>query len=44
MNKTIIVKGNEIVLFSKNEEDYISLTHIATYKNYFDILWQIAKR
>ena len=33
MNKTIIVKGNEIVLFSKNEEDYISLTDIAKYKN-----------
>src|SRR3990167_4655175 len=33
MNKTINVKGNEIVLFSKNEEDYISLTDIAKYKN-----------
>jgi hypothetical protein len=32
-NKTIIVKGNEIVLFSQNEEDYISLTDIARYKN-----------
>ncbi len=31
--KTIIVKGNEIVLFSQKEEDYISLTDIARYKN-----------
>ncbi len=33
VNKTIIVKGNEIVLFSQNKEDYISLTDIARYKN-----------
>lgn len=32
-NKTIVIKGNEIVLFSQNEEDYISLTDIARYKN-----------
>ncbi|MEK6811751.1 MAG: KilA-N domain-containing protein [Nanoarchaeota archaeon] len=32
-NKTIIVKGKEIGLFSKNEKDYISLTDIARYKN-----------
>ena len=33
VNKTIFVKGNEIVLLSKNEEDYISLTDLARYKN-----------
>ena len=36
MNKkhqTIVVKGTEIVLFSKEEEEYISITDIARYKN-----------
>ena len=33
VNKTIIVKGKEIVLFSRKEGDYISLTDIAKYKN-----------
>ena len=32
-NKTINVKGKEIVIFSQKEEDYISLTDIARYKN-----------
>jgi KilA-N domain len=32
-NKTINVKGTEIVLFSKNSEDYISITDIARHKN-----------
>lgn len=32
-DKIIIVKGTEIVLFSRKEEDYISLTGIARYKN-----------
>ena len=33
MKKTIIVKGKEIVVFSQNEEEYISLTDIAKYKS-----------
>ena len=33
-NKTIIVEGNKIVLFSQKDEDYISLTDIARYKNH----------
>ena len=32
-NKTINVKGTEIVLFSKGSEDYISITDIARHKN-----------
>ncbi len=32
-NKTINVKGTEIVLFSKGSEEYISITDIARYKN-----------
>ena len=32
-NKTLIVKGIEIVLFNKGNEDYVSLTDIARYKN-----------
>ena len=32
-NKTINVKGKEIVIFSQKEEDYISLTDIARHKN-----------
>ena len=31
--KSIIVQGREIVFFSKEEEEYISLTDIARYKN-----------
>ena len=31
--KSIIVQGREIIFFSKNEEEYISLTDIARYKN-----------
>ena len=31
--KTIIVKGTEIVLFTKDNEDYISITDIARFKN-----------
>ena len=31
--KSITVKGNKIVLFSKENEDYFSLTDIARYKN-----------
>ncbi len=27
------IKGTEIALFSKNEDDFISLTDIAKYKN-----------
>ena len=33
INKTINVQGNEIALFSQKEEDYLSLTDIARYKN-----------
>ena len=33
MKKTIKVNGSEIVLFEKNEKDYISLTDIAKKKN-----------
>ncbi len=33
MKKTLTVEGKEIVVFSKNEEEYISLTDIARYKN-----------
>ncbi|HAB51533.1 MAG TPA: DNA-binding protein [Ignavibacteriales bacterium] len=33
MKKTINVKGKEIVIFSQNAEEYISLTDIARYKN-----------
>jgi len=33
MNKTIDVNGTEVVIFSQKEEDYISLTDIARYKN-----------
>lgn len=32
-NQTIEVKGTEIVICSKKDEDYISLTDIARYKN-----------
>jgi hypothetical protein len=32
-NKTINVKGTEIVLFSRGNEDYISITDIARFKN-----------
>ncbi len=32
-NKTIIVKGLEVVTFKKNEKDFISLTDIARYKD-----------
>jgi hypothetical protein len=32
-SKTINVKGTEIILFSKNNEDYISITDIARFKN-----------
>ena len=32
-NKTINVKGTEIVLFNRNSEDYISITDIARHKN-----------
>jgi len=32
-NKTITVKGTEIVLFSKWNEDYVSITDIARFKN-----------
>ncbi len=32
-NKTINVKGTEIVLFNKGTEEYISITDIARYKN-----------
>jgi hypothetical protein len=32
-NKTINVKGTEIVLFSKGSEEYISITDIARFKN-----------
>ena len=31
--KSITVQGREIVFFSKEEEDFISLTDIARYKN-----------
>src|SRR3989344_8992557 len=31
--KSITVKGKEVVVFSQNEEDFISLTDIARYKN-----------
>jgi len=33
MNKKVNVLGNEIVFYSKEKEDYISLTDIAKYKN-----------
>ena len=33
VSKTISVNGNEIVFFSQKNEDYISLTDIARYKN-----------
>jgi len=33
MKRTINVKGKEIVIFSQNTEEYISLTDIARYKN-----------
>lgn len=33
MKNTITVKGKEIVIFSQNEEEYISLTDIAKYKS-----------
>jgi KilA-N domain len=32
-NKTINVIGTEVVLFTKNNEDYISITDIARFKN-----------
>jgi hypothetical protein len=32
-NKKIEVKGTEIVVYSKNDDDYISLTDIAKYRN-----------
>ena len=32
-NQTILVKGNEISLISRNRSDYISLTDIARYKD-----------
>ncbi|MBN2890810.1 MAG: KilA-N domain-containing protein, partial [Bacteroidales bacterium] len=32
-NNKINIKGTEIALFSKNEDDFISLTDIAKYKN-----------
>ena len=31
--KCITVQGQEIIFFSKKEEDFISLTDIARYKN-----------
>jgi len=31
--RKVNVKGTEIVVFSKEKEDYISLTNIARYKN-----------
>ena len=33
MNKKLIVNDLEIVLYSKNEEEYISLTDMARYKD-----------
>jgi KilA-N domain len=32
-NQKIEVKGTEIVVYSKKDDDYISLTDIARYKN-----------
>ena len=32
-NKTITVKGTEIMLFSKENEDYVSITDIARHKD-----------
>jgi hypothetical protein len=32
-NKTITVKGTEIVLFSKGNDDYVSITDIARHKD-----------
>ena len=32
-NKTINVKGTEIVLFSKGDDDYVSITDIARHKD-----------
>ncbi|WP_426670644.1 hypothetical protein ACPPVU_05280 [Mucilaginibacter sp. McL0603] len=32
-NTTINVKGTEIILFSKGNEDYVSITDIARFKN-----------
>lgn len=32
-NQKIEVKGTEIVIYSKKDDDYISLTDIARYKN-----------
>lgn len=32
-NKTLIVKGNEISVFQREESEYISLTDIARYKD-----------
>jgi hypothetical protein len=32
-NKTIVVKGTEIILFSRGNEEYVSITDIARYKN-----------
>ncbi|MCA9478439.1 MAG: KilA-N domain-containing protein, partial [Nanoarchaeota archaeon] len=33
MKRTIDVNGTEVVIFSQKEDDYISLTDIARYKN-----------
>ncbi|MBI2428372.1 MAG: KilA-N domain-containing protein [Ignavibacteriales bacterium] len=32
-NRKLNVKGTEVVLFTKDDEEYISLTDIARYKN-----------
>ena len=32
-NRTINVKGNEIVLYQDNQQDFISLTDIARYRD-----------
>ena len=32
-NKTIIVSGTEVVLYTENQEDFISLTDIARYRD-----------
>lgn len=32
-NKTIIVKGNEIILYSRNSDDFISLTDMARFRD-----------
>ena len=42
MKRKINVKGVEVVLFSQNKEDYISLTDIAKTKNNSDLLYEIS--